>query len=105
MEKTILRAEKREEMGKTQVGKLRKEGIVPAVCYKDGKSAISLKVKARELYSVLHTKAGENVLITLKIPGVKSDKTVIIKEIQSDPLHGEVIHIDFNEISLTKEIK
>lgn len=105
METVILKAEKREETGKTRVKRLRNEKKVPAVCYKDGKSAINLKVDARELYHVLHTKAGENVLITLQIPGIKSDKTVIIKEIQTDPLKGDMIHVDFNEISLTKQIK
>ncbi|MDD5440215.1 MAG: 50S ribosomal protein L25 [Candidatus Omnitrophica bacterium] len=30
---------------------------------------------------------------------------VIIKEIQTEPLKGQVIHIDFNEVSLTKKIK
>jgi len=107
MEKVILKAEKRDEKGKIKVKKMRREGLVPAICYKDGKEGVDLKINARELYHALHTKAGENVLITLKISGVKTgkEKTVIIKEIQSDPLQGEVLHIDFNEISLTEEIK
>ena len=105
MEKVTLHAKKREETGKIAVRKIRKEGLIPAVCYKDGKKAINLKVKVRDLYDALHTKAGGNVLIALKITGEKSDKTVILKEMQSDALHGDVIHVDFNEISLTKEIK
>ena len=32
-------------------------------------------------------------------------KSCLIKEIQYDPVKGDVIHVDFNEISLTKIIK
>lgn len=106
MEKIILQADKREELGKSKIKILRKEGFVPAVCYKDGKEPINLKVKTKDIFNVLRTKAGENVLITLKIEGMKAkEKTVIIKEIQRDPIEENLLHIDFKEISLTEEIK
>ena len=107
MEKVVLKVEPRGELGKSKVGKLRKEDIVPAVCYKDGKKAVNLKMKAREFDTVLHTKAGENVLITLKADEIKSlnGRTVIIKEMQTHPLSEKVVHVDFKEISLTEKIK
>lgn len=122
MEKVILHAKIREERGKSKVKKLRKENMVPTVCYKDGKKPINLKVNARDLFKALHTKAGENVLITLKIepsassgpsraklrggdPESAGEKTVIIKEIQTDPIKEDIIHIDFKEISLTEEVR
>ncbi len=107
MEKVILHAKIRKECGKSKVKKLRKEGLIPAVCYKDGKEPINLKANARDLFKALNTKAGENVLLTLLIDGLKSakEKTVIIKEIQTDPIKEDIIHIDFKEISLTEEVK
>jgi len=107
MEKVILNAEMREEKGKALVKKIRTQGLVPAVCYKEGKESVNLKIKSTDLYHVLHTKAGENVLITLSVGGAKAGKErlVIIKEVQTEPLRGQVIHIDFNEVSLTKKIK
>jgi len=107
MEKVVLKVEPREELGKSKVNKLRKDDIVPAVCYKDGKKAVNLKVKAGEFNKALHTKAGENVLITLKADEIKAlnGRTVIIKEMQTDPLSEKVVHIDFKEISLTEKIK
>ncbi|MDD5440216.1 MAG: hypothetical protein PHS37_08530 [Candidatus Omnitrophica bacterium] len=69
MDKVILNAEPREEKGKALVKKVRTQGLVPGVCYKDGKESIAIKVKTRELHHALHTKAGENVLITLTIGG------------------------------------
>ncbi len=108
MEKVILKAAARAETGKKAAKNLRKTGVVPAVVYKGGKEAISLKVASRDMLDALRTKAGSNVLITLKIEGgakpVK-DKTVIIKEIQHDPVKDTIMHVDFNEISLTETLK
>lgn len=108
MEKVILKAEIREEFGKEVGSRMRKAGMVPAVVYKKGTKALPLKVDTRELFHVLHTSAGENVIIALNIiskdKGQMKDKTVIIKEIQYDPLKGYVLHLDFHEISLTDKI-
>ncbi|MFH1593394.1 MAG: 50S ribosomal protein L25 [Candidatus Omnitrophota bacterium] len=117
MEKVILDAEIREETGKSKVKELRRKDIVPAVAYRHGKEAINLKVNRKDLFTVLHTGAGENVLITVRIKdnsaaasGGKGDKkykekTCIIKEVQRDPVREDIIHVDLNEISLTEKIK
>ena len=108
MEKVILKADVRIETGKRIAKDLRNKGLIPANVYKSGKAATSLTVSEKELRSVLHTKAGENVLITLKISGGESaakDRTVLIKEIQRHPVRENVLHVDFNEISLTEMLK
>jgi len=107
MEKIILNTEAREEKGKTKVKALRKSDIIPAVVYRDGKESVCIKVDRRGLHDVLHTSAGENVLLTLKVKGdkKKADRTCLIKEIQRDPIKDNIIHVDFNEISLTEKIK
>ncbi len=106
MEKAILAAEIREELGKSKVKELRKAEIIPGVVYKDGKESVNLKIKSRDLLKVLHTAAGENVLITLKVKGdKKKERACLIKELQKDPVKENILHIDLNEISLTEEIK
>ena len=107
MEKTVLKAEVRKEVGKRIAKDLRIKGLVPANVYKGGKGATSLQVVAGDLADVLHTKAGENVIITLKISGEGNpkDKTVVIKEIQREPIKDRILHVDFNEISLTEMLK
>jgi large subunit ribosomal protein L25 len=105
MEKVILKASQREGVGKRVAKGLRKEGFVPAVVYKGGKEGVNLKLDAREMEDVLHTKAGANVIITLKIDSSAKEKTVIIKEIQRDPIRSKILHVDFNEISLTETLK
>ena len=107
MEKVTLKAEIREEFGKEAGSRTRKAGMVPAVVYKKASKALSLTVDARELFHVLHTTAGANVIIALNIVSkdkAKKDRTVIIKEIQYHPIRGDVLHLDFHEISLTDKI-
>ena len=107
MKKVILNADVREEVGKSKVKELRRSDLIPAVMYRDGKEVINLKIKTDDLFDILHTTAGSNVLITLKINGDKKSKerTCIIKEVQRNPVKENIIHIDLNEISLTEAIK
>ena len=109
MEKTILRAQLRTELGKEGCQRLRNQGTVPAVVYKKSQQTLSLGVTAKDMFQILHTSAGENVIITLEIaPGDKcpaQEKTVIVKELQYHPIKGDILHIDFHEISLTEKIK
>lgn len=108
MEKIILKAEVRKGTGKRVAKDLRNKAIIPANVYKSGKAALTLQVKTEDLAKILHTKAGENVIITLKISGGEDaikDKTVLIKEIQREPIHDRILHVDFGEISLTEALK
>lgn len=108
MEKVILKAEVREGTGKRIAKDLRRKNTIPAVVYKGGKDAMKLQLSVREFEQVLRTKAGENVIVTLKIAGQDAkakDKTVLIKEIQREPIKDRILHVDFNEISLTEALK
>ena len=108
MEKAIIKAEVRTGTGKTVAKDLRNKGIVPGNVYKSGKEAISIQMPVKELEHALHTDAGENVLVILKITGgtkAIDDKTVVIKEIQREPIKFGILHVDFGEISLTEELK
>lgn len=108
MEKMILKSEVRTGTGKSIARKLRSKGLIPANVYRGGKEALSIQVSDDEFKKVLHTKAGENVIITLKISGAASnlkEKTVLIKEIQREPIKDGILHVDFNEISLTEALK
>ncbi len=108
MEEIRLKAQIRDEVGKEAVKKLRAQGLIPAVVYKDAKSQ-NIKIDQKQLREAVHTKAGENVIIDLqlegdKAKGKKGGRPTIIKEIQYHPLKGDIFHVDLNEISLTEEI-
>ena len=104
MEKIILKAESREGLGKIANKHLRKEGKVPAVVYKGGKIGTNIFVDKKDLWHALHTEAGENAIITLDI-AKDGKKTVIVHEIQTEPVHDDALHVDFHEISLSEKLK
>lgn len=104
MEKIKLKAEIREEVGKEAAKKFRHLGLIPAVVYK-GKNCLNIKISCKDFLQVIHTKAGENVIVNLQLEGAaKSSRTTIIKEVQYHPVRGDILHVDFNEISLTEAI-
>jgi large subunit ribosomal protein L25 len=106
MKEVILKADIREELGSRQVKVLRKSGFIPAVFY-SGKKSQALKIDRFSLVKFLHEHKDENVIINLKIAedAKKSkDNTVMIKDIQYDPVTEEIVHLDFNKISLTESI-
>lgn len=107
MEKVILKSAVRTGTGKKVAKDLRKQNMIPAVVYKGGKEALALQLSRDDIRDALHTKAGENVIITLEISGdaKMKDKTVLIKEIQREPIKNNILHVDFNEISLTETLK
>jgi len=102
-----LHANLREEKGKELNKKLRGAGLVPAVVYKKGEDTLSLKIANKDLFKALHTEAGENVIIRLHVDGAKKkkDRTVVLKEVQKDPIKDYLLHVDFQEISLTETLK
>lgn len=107
MEKIILKAALREGFGKGAVKCLRKEGQIPGVVYKEGKTGVNVQVDTKDLWHALHTDAGENAILTMDIAGVEKrpQRTVIVKEIQADPINENVLHVDFYEISLKDKLK
>lgn len=107
MEKILLKAVLREGHGKSSCKQIRKQGAIPAVVYKGGDKGLNVQVDSKELWKALHTDAGENAIITMDIGGGKknTEKTVMIKEIQQNPVNDKFVHVDFQEISLSEKLK
>lgn len=106
MEQVKLKATIRQERGKQSTKKLRTEGLVPAVVYHRGEESVSITVPDKEISRIIRDSGGENVLVSLTIEKDKKTKprTVIIKEVQHDPVKRFILHVDFNEISMTEKI-
>lgn len=103
MEKVTINAELREKSGKGVARTLRREGFIPAVIYRAGGSS-PLKMNTREMKRFLKSTAGEQVLLNLSFPD-KSSKLALLKEYQSDPINGDILHADFIEISMNEKIR
>ena len=106
MERILLNANVRNESGKGVARSLRRSGRIPAVlCGKGVSTSLSLDPsRVRKLIMLGHA---ESTLIDLKLEGAadKSDKIAILRDYQTDPLTGELLHVDFFEVSMDEKIR
>ena len=102
MDQIKLNATIRQGKGKQAVSKLRRTGVVPGIVYHRGEEAVPISLAKKDINQIIQTAGGENVLIHLTVE--KKSRSVIIKEIQQDPVKRDILHVDFNEISLTEQI-
>jgi len=102
MEEIILKATPRKELGK-KVNKGRKIGMIPVVLYGKGLASENLWIKALDLQRLLK-KSGESVIINLEIEGEKK-YSVLINELQENPVGGNYIHADFYRVKMDEKIE
>ncbi|MHB0884387.1 MAG: 50S ribosomal protein L25 [Bacillota bacterium] len=104
MEQVLLNASKR-DIGKGSSRAIRREGYVPAILYGKNVEAVSVKVPARDFSRVMM--AGRNSIIKLAIAekGGVDERTCMVKDIQQDPIRGDVIHADFHQINLKEKLR
>ena len=100
-----LKGARREGVGKSVTRKLRQAGSIPAVYYGRGEDPMPLVVNLRELLDLIEQAEGSNVIVDLKVEGVTgAEKKALIREIQRDPVGGNILHLDLQHISLTERI-
>jgi len=102
MQQARLDAQVRNKSGKGVARSLRRDGKVPAVLYGREKGTLSLQIDDRTFQTLLRN-YGSNVLINLALPG-NDLETVIIKSLQRHPVRRNVLHADFQRISLEEKI-
>lgn len=103
-----LEVEAREQTGKGVARKLRAAGRIPAVLYGGGRPAFPLALDPVRLHRLLHeSDMGMNTLIDLKVAGHAEldGKTVMVRELQRDPVRGSFVHADLYEVNLQQTIE
>jgi large subunit ribosomal protein L25 len=103
MADATLIAERRPAAGKGPAGRIRREGLVPAIVYGLGADNVSVSVSSRELVHILSGGSGMNTLITLQIDG--TDELAIARQIQRHPVKGTVMHVDFVRVRADQTIQ
>jgi len=102
MERVKLAARVREGRGTKDAKALRAAGDVPGVIYSATSDTESIVVSIRDLRHALSA-AGVHSVFDVSIDG-KTDRPVLIKEFQLDPVRDRVIHVDLHEIRLDQKI-
>lgn len=104
MASASLSAQPREERKKSGSRRLRAAGRIPAVIYGHGEATRSLTLDAHELERLFSHIHKENTIINLKIEGEKADVRALVREVQSHPFRGTVLHVDFYQVHAGERI-
>jgi len=104
----LLDATVRTTIGKNEARRTRREGKVPATVYGassagGNRDAVSIAVEPKALLKILHSEAGANTLISLKLDG--ADTKVLVKAFQLDPVTHQVLHADFYRVAMDQTIE
>lgn len=98
--------EARSSRGKGNARRLRMRGLAPGVVYGAGREATSIAFDSAAFERLLETShGGVNTLIDLEGDSAASGRTVIAKELQREPVRGDLTHVDFYEIDLKEKIE
>jgi large subunit ribosomal protein L25 len=95
----VVTVERRDSRGTSEAGRLRREGMVPAVVYGGENPPVPISVEEHAIREVLKGAAGENTIFLLKLKGTDEERLAMIKELQTDPIGGHFLHIDFIRIT------
>lgn len=101
MEKVVLKATKRDVIGK-QVNALRREGKLPAVIYGRHVEPISILLDAHSTGLSL-AKVSASSLVTIDVDG--TEYPALVRERQRDYIKGVLTHVDFLAVDMNEKLR
>lgn len=100
MKREKITAEARTILGK-KTKSLRKTGILPVNLFGKALKSRALQVKLAD-FQKLHKKIGETALVDIEVG--KEIYPVLVHNVQTHPVTGDFIHVDFHKVSLAEKI-
>ncbi len=101
MEKVVLKATKRDITGK-HVAKLRRQGMLPGIMYGHNIDPTPIALDLKEATTILSKLTGSS-LVTINLEG--QEHATLVREKQRNYIRNEMIHVDFQVVSLTEKIR
>src|SRR2546427_5773049 len=106
MERVTMEAKRRDGLGKNQVRRLRRDGLIPGIVYGWGSDPVPVAVESKALRAALRTSSGLHVLVELALTnGDRESRTVMVKVLQRDIFLRTITHVDFYAIDLTRTVE
>ena len=105
MKSVPLKAYPRTQSRRGGARKLRATGRVPAVIYGRQAKPQNLEVSAKEFGDLIHHSVSENLLVDLSVENdARARRLALVQEIQHHPLEGDVLHVDFHEVTEDEKV-
>src|SRR6186997_1886032 len=93
-----LKAHTRKRSGSGALNSLRKEGLIPAVVYGKTQASFNVRLNRKEVETVLHHSAAEQILVNLTVEDLNQTMLALIQDVQHNPLTDTITHLDFHAI-------
>ena len=105
MEQINLEAQVRKTAGNGPARVLRRKGRIPAILYGPNTDPIMLSVDNKAFEQIVKKSSIGSLLLKLEIKnGQTSARSAMVKELQTHPVTGQYLHVDFYEVDLTRKI-
>lgn len=102
MAQVTIAAETRLKTGKGSARRARRDGVVPGIIYGWETKPKTLSIDESSLERFLNSPASGG-LVEVRVGEEKH--TVLVKEIQRDPVRGHLLHVDFHKVRLDQEVQ
>ena len=93
---------------RTVVGKanrrLAAENQIPAVLYGAGLETISISVDRHDFELLMAHHAAGSTIVELELEGEKKPINAMIREMQTSPVKGQIMHVDFLAVQMNKPV-
>lgn len=101
-EQATLHAEPRSVTG-SAVKRLRRAGVLPCNVYGRGIDSITIQTPLSELQRVFRL-VDRNAVVQMAIDGREGTVPVVLREVQRHPVSGQLLHVDFYQVDLSRTI-
>lgn len=98
----MISGNKRENCGKNESFRIRKQGKIPAVIYGAHKENLNVEIGTMDIINAIK-KNGEHTILELNVDG-RCEK-VMVKELQKDPVNHMPLHLDLQRIETGQLIR
>jgi len=105
LEQIDLKVQIRKTVGNGPARLLRREGKMPAVLYGPKIEPLLLTLDIKDFELILKGASVGSVLLNLQIQNGKTiNRVAMVKELQTHPVTGKFLHVDFYEVDMQKKI-
>jgi len=100
----VIDAELRETTGKGDARRMRRAGLLPGIIYGGGKTDLPITLNANSIGKLLNEEAFHTSLIEVNVSGKRGENTVLLKDVQWDPIMDTAMHLDFLRVSSSDQV-
>ncbi len=95
----IVESELRETTGKGDARRMRRAGLLPGIIYGGDKPDLAITINANAIGKLLNEESFYTSMLEVKVKGKRGKNTVLLKDVQWDPIKDTAMHLDFMRVS------